>query len=94
LVDLLTTDPLAKELNLDEKKREALKVDAKKIDEELEKQIAKLRAEARKKIVGKLSLKQQKQLKDLLGTSFLFQKSDRKKRTKKQAKNRQWKGKK
>lgn len=72
LVDLLTADPLATELKLDEKKREGLKVDAKKIEKDLQEEIAKLRKEARKKLVSKLSLKQQKQLKDLLGESFLF----------------------
>lgn len=82
LGQLLTSDPVKSDLEITDPQAEKLLDDEKEIEEELEKQIAKLQAEAREKLISKLNPEQKEKAKDLIGELFDFSK-DKKKLAKK-----------
>ena len=72
LVDMLTSDPLATELEVTKDQKVELRESEKSINEELEQQIAELRKKAQKKLLSKLNGKQRDRLEEMIGDEFDF----------------------
>jgi len=70
VIDVLTTDPLAKELELTDAQKKALRKSAREIEQEFAVEVAKLREQAKEKLFSNLSKAQQKKLSTLLGEEF------------------------
>jgi hypothetical protein len=70
VIDVLTTDPLAKELELTETQKKALRKSAREIEEEFAVELAKLREQAKQKLFSNLSRAQQRKLSEILGEEF------------------------
>ena len=70
VIDVLTTDPLAKELELTEAQKKALRKSAREIEEEFAVELAKLREQAKQKLFSNLSRAQQRKLSEILGEEF------------------------
>ncbi|MDP7204914.1 MAG: sulfatase-like hydrolase/transferase [Pirellulaceae bacterium] len=70
VIDVLTTDPLAKQLELTEAQKKALRTSAREIEEEFAEEVARLREQAKEKLFSNLSKAQQKKLSELLGEEF------------------------
>ena len=75
VIDVLTTDPLAKELELTEAQKKALRKSAREIEEEFAEEVARLRQQAKEKLFSNLSKVQQKKLSTLLGQEFTLSES-------------------
>ena len=88
LVQILTSDPMKTELEINDKQSRDLKNAEKEIEAELEREIAKLREKAREKLLSNLRSAQRDQINEIFG-DFEFgseatsQRPDRKKRWKK-----------
>jgi len=67
LVDLITSDPIKTELEISDEQTEILRAEEKKVLEELEKEIARLRLQARDRLLGKLRADQAKRVKEMIG---------------------------
>lgn len=72
LVDVITSDPLKTDLEIDDEQTQQLKKEEKKIEQELQKEIERLRKEAREKLISRLKPEQEKKLKELVGEEFDF----------------------
>lgn len=72
LVDLLTMDPIKTKLEISDAQADELKKYEQVVQDELEKEIAKLREAARLRLVNKLRPTQAKKAKELLGEAFRF----------------------
>ena len=70
VIDVLTTDPLAKELELTEAQKKALRKSAREIEEEFALEVAKLREQAKEKLFSNLNKAQQRKLSEILGEEF------------------------
>ena len=70
VVEVLTNDPIASELNLTDDQKEELKSAGEEIEAEFAREVAKLRAQAKQKLYSKLSKNQQRKLTQLLGPNF------------------------
>jgi len=70
VIDVITTDPLAKELELTEAQKKALRKSAREIEEEFAVELAKLREQAKQKLFSNLSRAQQRKLSEILGEEF------------------------
>jgi hypothetical protein len=79
IVEVLTTEPLVTELEISESQRIELKQSAKEIEAELARDIATLRAKARKKLISKLKTDQQKNWSSCWARILSSQKRSRKK---------------
>jgi len=71
----LVTDPLASHLEISNEQKEELRDAAKKIEEDLAKEMAALRAKARKRLFAKLKPEQQKELNEMIGDDYQFDQS-------------------
>lgn len=70
LTDSLATEPFRSELELNDKQLAELREEEQRIERELREKIARLTADARQELIGKLEPKQQKRLAELIGDSF------------------------
>jgi hypothetical protein len=70
VLGVLTTDPLAAELGLTDDQKEGLRVASREIEEELAREIAKLRAKAKERLISELRADQQQKLKQIVGEDF------------------------
>jgi mRNA-degrading endonuclease RelE of RelBE toxin-antitoxin system len=73
LVDLLTTDPLKDRLEITDQQAESLRETEAELEKEIQKEIARLREDARKRLLDNLNSEQQEQVEELLGDPFEFQ---------------------
>lgn len=71
-IEVLTTNPLKTKLELSDDQCRDLRLNEKKISEELEREIAKLRERAREKLLSSLTSTQQAEIKELFGEAFEF----------------------
>ena len=74
------TELLAKELGISDDQRRKIEEKSKKLQSELEAQIATLKAKAKKDLLQELSQDQRKKLEDLLGDEFIVKDEDSKNR--------------
>ena len=81
LAELLTSDPLREELKITDRQSDDLLAAEKEIEADLARKIAKLRAEAREKLIKQLKRNQQKQVNELLGDLFNFGNTSKAKRS-------------
>ncbi len=72
-VNVLTNDPLAKELGISDEQKLELRDAAEKIDEELARKIAELRSRAMQDLFSRLKQNQQIKLSKILGDEFHYQ---------------------
>lgn len=72
IVDLLTSEPMRAELEISAQQSRDLRVAEKEIEAELEEEIARLREEARKKLLSTLSRRQQEKVDQIFGEAFEF----------------------
>lgn len=72
LVDLLTNDPLRSELEITDQQAEDLREEAKQIEEDLAKEIARLRSEARDRLLSRLNPSQKSRVENMIGDAFQF----------------------
>lgn len=79
LIDVITSDPLKTRLKINDVQSDELKTAEKEIEKDLEEQIAKLREQARKRLLSKLKLGQRKQVEEIFGDIFEFGQDDDKK---------------
>ena len=70
LVQILTNDPVKSDLEITDEQTDKLKDAELRINEKLEKKIAKLREEARKELIGTLAPKQRRQVEEMIGDAF------------------------
>lgn len=94
LVDILTSDPVKSKLEVTNQQVEELRQTEKEIEEDILKEIAKLRKAARERLLSKLDSDQKKQVEEMIGDSFEFSEraknSDRSKgKSKRQSKRQQ-----
>lgn len=71
-IDLLTSDPLKSRLEISDTQSEDLKKTAAEIEADLAREIARLQSDARKKLLSRLTQKQQTQVEEVFGESFEF----------------------
>jgi hypothetical protein len=76
VVDVLTTDPLATELGLTDQQKGELREKAREINDELAREIAKLRSKAKQKLFSHLRQDQQRKLSAIVGAEFDYQEID------------------
>ncbi len=86
LVEILTSDPVKTSLEITDEKAEVLREEEVRIREDLAKEIAKLREEAKERLLSKLSFRQREQAEELIGDAFDFG-SDQKEQGKKSRKS-------
>ena len=72
LIRVVTTAPIADELELTDSQKESLKAEWKEIEQKMNADIAKLRARARKELAAKLKGPQKKKFEDLFGADYQF----------------------
>lgn len=72
LVDLLTKDPVKTRLAITDRQVQSLRAEEQKIEQDLQKEIAKLRAKARQRLIRQLDPGQQVEAKQLIGEAFEF----------------------
>ena len=70
LIDVLCSHPLKSLLHISDSQARELRKDEKQIQEELEREIAKLREQARDRLLSRLKAGQRSELKEMLGESF------------------------
>lgn len=70
LVDVITSDPLKSELEINDAQADQLKEAEREIEANLSKQISRLRARAREELLSKLKRSQREQVDDLFGDFF------------------------
>ncbi len=75
LVDILTSDPLKTELDITDRQTAELRQEEQEIEEDLAREIAKLREKARDRLLSKLKPNQKAEVKEMLGDAFDFSKS-------------------
>lgn len=85
-IDVLTSEPLATELGLTDEQQESLREEARKIEEELAREIAELRSKARDKLFARLDQTQQKKLSQIVGNDFEYRTADPRQQKTEQAK--------
>lgn len=71
--DALTSGELAKELGLTEAQIERLKKRSAELEKEMQEEIARLKAEAKEKLLKELTKDQRKKLDDLIGSEFNYE---------------------
>ena len=76
LVDIITSDPVKTNLEITDDQSTELKKAEKEIEEQLEKDIARLREKARDRLLSKLNGKQKSEVETMLGEAFEFQNDD------------------
>lgn len=89
LVDVITSDPVKTELEVTDEQTKILREEEKKIREELEKKIAKLRMQARDRLLGKLRADQAEKVKMMIGEATGMEAQRKEMQSKKQKKK--WK---
>ncbi len=72
LVDILTSDPVKSDLEITDRQSQELRQAEREIEEDLRKQIAKLRERARDRLLSKLNRAQKDQVEEMIGESFDF----------------------
>lgn len=80
LVDLLTSNPLKDELEITDQQAEKLRETEEELEIEIQKEIAKLRERARKRLLDNLNTEQQEQVEKLIGDPFEFAAPDNKRK--------------
>ena len=85
LVEILTSEPMKSRLEITDNQADELKDAEQEIREDLEKQIAKLREQARERLLSKLKPGQQKQVEEIFGEAFEFQQAEYTKRSSKKS---------
>ena len=70
LVEILTSDPLKSDLEITDNQSDELRLAEKEIEEDLQKQIAKLREKARERLLSTLKPAQKKKVEELIGDTF------------------------
>lgn len=93
LGQLLTSDPVKTDLEITDPQAEKLLESEKEIEEDLQKQIAKLREEARGKLLSQLKPEQKEKAEELIGEMFEFSKKEDAQSKKKGKSKKAWKGK-
>ena len=92
LVDILTSNPVKGELKVTDAQSKELRAEEKRLQEEMEAEIARLRKEARERILSKLDSEQKAEVEKMLGDEFKFAEREktksRKDRGKKMGKKR------
>lgn len=83
LVEILTREPMKSNFAITDRQGDDLKEQEIQIEAELEKQIAELRENARKKLLNVLNSRQQKEVEEWIGESFEFQNESNKSQRKK-----------
>ncbi len=79
LVDILSSEPYRSDLNLSEDQTLELREAQSEIEADLQKEIAKLREQARSRLLSNLSPTQKKKAEELIGDMFVFSEPDKKK---------------
>ena len=79
-VDIITSDPVKSDLEISEDQTSRLRKAEKEIEEKLQKEIARLRAEARDKLLGELDSGQKAKVESMFGDVFEFEKNEKKRR--------------
>jgi hypothetical protein len=72
LVDLLTREPIKSNLVISDQQASQLRDEERRIERELQQEIAKLRVKARERLIGRLNPRQQAEVKELIGDAFEF----------------------
>lgn len=72
LVDILTNEPVRSDLGISSEQTEELRKAEQEIEQDLQRQIAKLREQARSRLLGKLKPDQRQRAEKLLGDEFDF----------------------
>lgn len=89
LVDILTSDPVKSKLEISDEQSTDLRTKEKEIEEELKREIAKLRENARKKLLSALRPTQKEAVEKMIGDTFKFKaKPKRQKKAKGKAKTK------
>ena len=73
VVDVLTSEPVASELNLSDKQKADLRKAAHEIEQEFAREVAKLRTKAKQKLFSRLKSDQQRKLSKIVGDEFDYQ---------------------
>ena len=73
LVDILTSNPYRDELDITDEQSERLRETQAEIEADLEKQIARLRQQARDRLLSNLKPDQQSQVEEMIGDAFEFE---------------------
>lgn len=84
LVDIITSDPMKTQLSISAAQAKELKAQEKKLQEDLQRQIAELRAKAHKQLLSTLKSDQRKQVEEIFGSEseHLFEPAKRSRRKK------------
>ncbi len=72
LTDVLISEPLKSQLEITDRQADELKAAEQAIEEDLAREIAKLRAKARERLISKLKRAQRKQVDEIFGDEFEF----------------------
>ena len=83
LVDVLTSDPLKSKLEISDQQSSDLKTKEKEIEKELQREIAKLRKQAREKLLSTLRPTQKAEVEKMFGDAFEFKAEPKNKRQRK-----------
>lgn len=88
LVRVMTTDPIADQLDLSDRQKKQLQEEWKEIEKKLNEDIAKLRKKARQELVDTLPKKQQRRFDELFGDAFEFRANEDKKQNERERSSR------
>ena len=72
LVDIITANPLKDELEISDEQVEQLRAAEEEVEEEIQRELLKLRAKARDRILGRLNAEQREEVEEMYGDLFAF----------------------
>ena len=75
LVQVLTADPIKSDLKITDEQSRELRDYQVQMQEDLQREIAKLQDKARSRLLSKLNPSQKKQVEEMIGDTFVFQNS-------------------
>jgi phage-related protein len=78
LVDILTSDPIKSDLEITDRQSDELRDFEKQVQQDLQKEIAKLQEKARGRLLSKLNPSQKKEVENMIGDAFEFSQSAKK----------------
>ena len=82
LVDIITANPLKDELEISDEQVEQLRAAEEEVEEEIQRELLKLRAKARDRILGRLNAEQREEVEEMYGDLFAFSPRETSKRGK------------